>query len=100
MSGARAGRSGDNERSSSAAPLIKKIRRIAKVPILLGFGISNSDQVRAALTAGADGAISGNAVVNIIPQHAAKGNLRGRRRSILAEEIREFIADMGKVTVL
>ncbi|MFT6124389.1 MAG: tryptophan synthase alpha chain, partial [Shewanella sp.] len=38
-------------------------------PPLLGFGIAEPEQVRAAIKAGAAGAISGSAVVKIIEAH-------------------------------
>ncbi|WP_245869512.1 tryptophan synthase subunit alpha, partial [Vibrio fujianensis] len=38
-------------------------------PALLGFGISEPEQVKQAIRAGAAGAISGSAVVKIIEKH-------------------------------
>ncbi len=60
-------------------------------PGLLGFGISTPDNVRAALAAGASGAISGSAVVRIIEKHlGSKGNS--------AKEILGFVKDMKAAT--
>ncbi|MCP4549967.1 MAG: tryptophan synthase subunit alpha [bacterium] len=93
----------DSSLSDSAAPLIKKIRRIAKVPILLGFGISKPDQVRAALTAGADGAICGSAVVNIIAEHVEDWGCRGGdAESVkrLCVAIKNFVTSMKRKTIV
>ncbi len=89
----------DSSLAGSAAPLIGKIRSLSDIPILLGFGISKPEHVRAALVAGADGAISGSAVVDIIGRHAARGAVKGKRRRELAEEIVDFVADMKRATV-
>ncbi|WP_406663319.1 tryptophan synthase subunit alpha [Gallaecimonas sp. GXIMD1310] len=43
--------------------IIRTLRRYQSAPIVLGFGISTGEQVRAALQAGCDGAISGSATV-------------------------------------
>jgi len=51
---------------------VAKLREEAAAPVLLGFGISRPEHVRAALQAGADGAISGSAIVRIIAEHAAQ----------------------------
>ena len=50
---------------SSAIVLLKKLRSIGDVPIALGFGISNEEHVRQALSAGASGVVEGSALINI-----------------------------------
>lgn len=47
-------------------PLLACLKSHNAPPALLGFGISTPEQVKAAIKAGAAGAISGSAVVNII----------------------------------
>lgn len=49
-----------------ADSLIAKLREYQCAPPLLGFGISTPEQVKTAIKAGAAGAISGSATVNII----------------------------------
>ena len=49
--------------------LITQLKKHQAAPLLLGFGISTPDDAKAGLAAGADGIISGSAVVNIIEQH-------------------------------
>ena len=49
---------------------VASLRADAAAPVLLGFGISRPEHVRAALVAGADGAITGSAVVRIVGAHA------------------------------
>lgn len=48
------------------APLVGRVRDRTGLPVLVGFGISEPEHVRAVLEAGADGAISGSAVVRRI----------------------------------
>ncbi|WP_218312269.1 tryptophan synthase subunit alpha [Alteromonas antoniana] len=52
-----------------ADDLINKLREYQCAPPLLGFGISTPEQVKTAITAGAAGAISGSATVNIIAEN-------------------------------
>lgn len=49
--------------------LVTKLKEYNAAPLLQGFGISAPDQVKAAIDAGAAGAISGSAIVKIIEQH-------------------------------
>ncbi|OXX69906.1 tryptophan synthase subunit alpha [Vibrio sp. V03_P4A6T147] len=48
--------------------LLERLNQFDAPPALLGFGISEPEQVKQAITAGAAGAISGSAVVKIIEQ--------------------------------
>jgi tryptophan synthase alpha chain len=57
--------------SPSAQQLIDTLTKYQAAPPVLGFGISNPEQVREALAAGAAGAISGSAVVKIIENNIA-----------------------------
>lgn len=52
-----------------AASLIERLTAVNAAPPLLGFGISNPEQVKHAIESGAAGAISGSATVNIIAQN-------------------------------
>ena len=52
-----------------ASELIEKLTQYQVAPPLLGFGISTPEQVKTAIDAGAAGAISGSATVNIIAQN-------------------------------
>jgi tryptophan synthase alpha chain len=89
----------DTRLASSAAPLVKRIRAVSDIPILLGFGIGEPEHVQQALAAGADGAISGSAVVKIIERHVTAG-LRSRKRvQELAKEIRDFARSMKRATI-
>ena len=54
--------------------MIATLRELGAPPPVLGFGIANPDQVRAALAMGAAGAISGSAVVKLV---AEGGDLEG-----------------------
>ena len=45
---------------------VPTLREHNSTPVLLGFGISKPKHVRAAIVAGADGAITGSAIVRMI----------------------------------
>lgn len=45
---------------------IQRVQAVKKIPLAVGFGISTPDHVRAIVKAGADGAIVGSAIVDII----------------------------------
>lgn len=66
----RAGVTGaETEASLPTEALISRLDAFSCAPPLLGFGISKPEQVSAAIKAGAAGAISGSATVNLIEQH-------------------------------
>ncbi len=48
---------------------LDRFHRCVPLPVLAGFGISTPAQVRQVLTAGADGAITGSALVRLIADH-------------------------------
>ncbi|EPB6544695.1 TPA: tryptophan synthase subunit alpha [Escherichia coli] len=66
----RAGVTGaENRAALPLNHLVTKLKEYNAAPPLQGFGISVPDQVKAAIDAGAAGAISGSAIVKIIEQH-------------------------------
>ncbi len=52
-----------------ASELVGRLSELNVAPPVIGFGISKPEQVKAAIDAGAAGAISGSATVNIIEKH-------------------------------
>ncbi len=70
---------------------VKALRAAGSAPLLLGFGISTPEHVRAALRSGADGAIAGSAVTKVIAR-----NLGDTPRML--EELREFVRSMKAAT--
>jgi tryptophan synthase alpha chain len=63
----RAGVTGaDREMSAPISSRIELLKSAGAPPVVVGFGISRPEHVRAALASGADGAISGSATVSII----------------------------------
>lgn len=73
--------------------LVKQLKDLGAAPALLGFGISNPEQVKAAVTAGAAGAICGSAIVKIIEK-----NLDDKAQ--LISELTEFVRQMKAATQL
>ena len=66
----RAGVTGaENRAALPLNHLVAKLKEYNAAPPLQGFGISAPDQVKAAIDAGAAGAISGSAIVKIIEQN-------------------------------
>jgi tryptophan synthase alpha chain len=59
--------------SSSMRPLVERVRKLAELPLALGFGISNPEQVRQVQSL-ADAAVVGSALVHAIEdRYAAEG---------------------------
>ena len=95
----RAGVTGaDATLSASAGPLLRRIRRVTDMPALLGFGIGRPAQVREAIRAGADGAISGSTLVEILHRHLAGGTPGGAAAERLFEEVRGLVRAMKEVS--
>lgn len=74
-----------------ATAVIDALKAANSAPPLLGFGIAKPEHVQAALAAGAAGAISGSAVVNIIAEHLAAPE------QMLAE-LKRFVTTMKAAT--
>ncbi len=55
--------------SASAAELIGRVREETTLPLAVGFGISRPEHIRALSSAGADAAIVGSAIVDIIEKN-------------------------------
>ena len=88
----RAGVTGAEKRAS--LPLkhtVDKLREYNAAPTLQGFGISEPAQVKEAIAAGADGAISGSAIVKIIEQHHAEPE-------IMLAELKRFVSGLKAAT--
>ncbi|GAA0816333.1 tryptophan synthase subunit alpha [Colwellia sp. D2M02] len=91
----RAGVTGVNVQSTQAAPaadnLIAALTQYRAAPPVIGFGISTPEQVKAALLAGASGAISGSAVVKII-----EDNLHDNQQMLT--QLHSFVTNMKAAT--
>ena len=75
--------------ASSLAERVTEIRRHTKLPIAVGFGISNAEQARE-VARFADGVVVGSAIVQKIADHAEASNLPTR--------IREFVTPLIQAT--
>ncbi|MDH2998684.1 tryptophan synthase subunit alpha [Pasteurellaceae bacterium LFhippo2] len=71
--------------------LVEGLKRSNSAPILQGFGIAKPEQVKEALRLGADGAISGSAIVRIIER-----NLDNQAN--LIKELGEFVKEMKQAS--
>ncbi|AWX13315.1 tryptophan synthase subunit alpha [Mergibacter septicus] len=78
--------------AANLAELIEQLKQAQSAPLLQGFGISQPDQVKAALKSGTAGAISGSAVVRIIER-----NLSDHTKCL--HELASFIQTMKAATV-
>ena len=89
----RAGVTGtENAAEMPMTHLIDDLKKHNAPPALLGFGISNPAQVKAAIDAGADGVISGSAVVNRVA--ANLDNVPQMMR-----ELDSFVREMKAATI-
>lgn len=89
--------------------VVANIKRFDGPPVLLGFGISEPQHVRDAVTAGAAGAITGSAITKIIDRHVSRetdaegrpvegtpGRISDERA--LHKELAEYVARMKAAT--
>ncbi len=89
---ARAGVTGaDTDIDVADKDIFKKLKKAGAPPSMLGFGISRPEHVRKALVSGADGAISGSAVVAKIT--ACEGDMEKTRKEILC-----FVSEMKQAS--
>lgn len=77
--------------SGNLEVLAKKLKQLNSAPILQGFGIAKPEQVKEALALGADGAISGSAIVKIIEKNLDN-------QTALVEELGAFVSEMKQAT--
>lgn len=88
----RAGVTGAETRAETPiAEILETLEKNAAPPPVLGFGISEPSQVRAAIAAGTAGAISGSAVVKLIEKF--KNDVPALRAAL-----RDFTAEMKAAT--
>ncbi len=90
----------DESLSRSAGRLLRRIHEHQAPPSLLGFGIGRPEQVKAAIDTGADGAISGSAVVELIATEVGDNSrpIGSTARRRLAARVEEFVAIMKRAT--
>ncbi len=84
--------------SGAAGPLLRRIYACGNARTLLGFGIGTPLHVKHALAAGADGAISGSAVVEIIGRHCGGKGLGARSRRAMLDDLVGFVSIMKRAT--
>lgn len=103
----RVGVTGAEQAASTVglAESVARLRADAAAPVMLGFGISRPEQVAEAIAAGADGAISGSATVQIVESHAPAiaaagpgGAAREEAIEAMSAELRGFVAAMKAAT--
>ncbi len=88
----RAGVTGTGSRAQTpAAGMIRKLEALKAPPPVLGFGVSEPEHVRAALTAGARGVFVGSAIVKIIENHRNNGKR-------MLEKLENYVREMKEAT--
>jgi tryptophan synthase alpha chain len=70
--------------SDGVAPLVESMRRITRLPLAVGFGISTAGQA-CAVGAVADAVVVGSAFVRVIEQNAASPDLEPRLQALARE---------------
>ncbi|BDH80023.1 MAG TPA: tryptophan synthase subunit alpha [Methanothermobacter sp.] len=79
------------EVKKSTLTFIKRVKENGKLPVMVGFGISKPSHIKEITKAGADGAIVGSAIIDIIAKNLDK-------REKILEEIARFTKKMKKAT--
>ncbi|MBI2659698.1 tryptophan synthase subunit alpha [Candidatus Woesearchaeota archaeon] len=77
---------------SSTLSLIRRIRQFSGKPLCVGFGISSPTHVRNVIEAGADGAIVGSAIVDLIA-----GNISDKNKML--HKVYSYVKGMKKATI-
>lgn len=80
-----------DELQASTLSFIRKVRKFTNKPLCVGFGISTPQHVNDVIKAGADGAIVGSAIVDIIGK-----NLNDKKNML--NEIADFIRQLKQAT--
>ncbi len=80
-----------NKVEHNTTELIKRIREHTEIPLCVGFGISKPEHVKEVLNAGADGAIVGSALINIIADNI-------ENHDVMFREISDYIQIMKEAT--
>ena len=70
--------------SDGVAPLVESMRRVTRLPLAVGFGISTADQARSVGSI-ADGVVVGSAFVRVIEQNAASPDLETKLEALARE---------------
>jgi tryptophan synthase alpha chain len=70
---------------------IEALRKNHSAPIVIGFGISKPEHVKAAIASGADGAIAGSATVLLIEKYM-------NHKSAMLAELSDFSKKMKDAT--
>ena len=76
---------------SNTTDLIRRIREHTDVPLCVGFGISKAEHIKEVLDSGADGAIIGSALINIIEENL-------ENKDVMYSKISDYIYEMKQAT--
>lgn len=87
--------------TTGLAEVVRNIQQFGGAPVLLGFGISRPEHVRAAIEAGARGAITGSAITAIIEKHVTTTEAQQATvndAAALCEELSSYVRSMKEAT--
>ncbi|MFH1125827.1 MAG: tryptophan synthase subunit alpha [Candidatus Altiarchaeota archaeon] len=80
------------ELSEEVKPLIERIRKVnSKIPLAVGFGVSNPHHVKSVAKAGADAAIVGSAIIKVVEE-----NLGNKKRMLF--KLQYFARELKNAT--
>ena len=71
--------------------LLQRLKRLTDLPLFVGFGIGNPEQVRRVCGAGADGAICGSAIIKLINENIED-------KQLMIQKLRDFVKEMKWAT--
>ena len=80
--------------SDTVEDLIVKLKKLTKVPICVGFGISKPEHAAAIVQAGADGVIIGSKIVSMIESNLEDKNNMKLEIAAFLKQVRESISSI------
>ncbi|WP_348769577.1 tryptophan synthase subunit alpha [Buchnera aphidicola] len=81
----------ENQTITLSSKFIEKVKKYNSLPLLQGFGIKNSLQVKQSIMSGTNGVICGSAIINIIEKNL-------NQEKIMMKEIKKFSLQLIRST--
>ena len=81
-----------NNIENNTTDMIKRLQKHTNTPLCVGLGISKPEHIKEVLNAGANGAIVGSAIINIIKDNQSN-------KEEMLKKIKEYVKELKKATL-